>query len=90
MKYIVENWVTEEIIKIFNSEEERQKWINDNCISFSDGCYINDTETKISIYETRWNNGFKYTEGEEIIMDNRMRFIPGRVAVALCCMYARR
>ena len=53
MKYIVENWMTEETIKVFGSDEERQEWINDNCISFSDGCYINDTETKISIYETR-------------------------------------
>ncbi|WP_156059452.1 hypothetical protein [Acetivibrio ethanolgignens] len=53
MKYIVENWLTEETIKVFDSEEERQEWINDNCISFSDGSYIDGTETKISIYESR-------------------------------------
>lgn len=51
MKYIVENWLTEETIREFDSEEEREEWIRDNCISFSDGCYITDTETKISIYE---------------------------------------
>lgn len=53
MKYIVENWLTEETIKVFDSEEERQEWINDNCISFPDGCYIDGTETKISIYESK-------------------------------------
>lgn len=52
MKYIVENWMTEKTIKIFSSEEERQKWINDNCISFSDGVFIKNTEIKISCYET--------------------------------------
>lgn len=51
MKYIVENWLTEETIKKFDSEEEREKWIRDNCVSFSDGYYIDDTEIKISIYD---------------------------------------
>ena len=53
MKYIVENWLTEETIKVFANEEERQEWINNNCISFSDGGYIKGTEIKISIYECR-------------------------------------
>lgn len=52
MKYVVEDWLTEEAIKVFDSEEDRQEWIDDNCISFSDGCYINDTSIRISIYET--------------------------------------
>ena len=51
MKYIVENWLTEEIIKVFPSDEERQKWLLDNVNSFSDGGYLDDG-TKISIYET--------------------------------------
>ena len=59
MKYIVENWLTEETIKVFDSEEERQEWLNDNCISFSDGNYIDGTEIKISIYESRYNYWFK-------------------------------
>ena len=54
-KYIVENWLTEETIKVFDSEEERQEWLNDNCISFSDGNYIDGTDIKISIYESRYN-----------------------------------
>ena len=58
-KYIVENWLTEETIKVFDSEEERQEWLNDNCISFSDGNYIDGTEIKISIYESRYNYWFK-------------------------------
>ncbi len=52
MKYIVEDWITEDVIKVFNSEEERNKWINKNCVSFSDGVYILDTDIKISCYET--------------------------------------
>ena len=53
MKYIVENWLTEGIIKIFRSEKERDEWIEDNCEWFSDGCFIKDTEIKISCYEKR-------------------------------------
>lgn len=51
MKYIVENWLTEEVIKVFHSEEDRQEWLNDNVNNFSDGGYLDDG-TKISIYET--------------------------------------
>ena len=25
MKYIIENWITEEVIKIFDTEEERER-----------------------------------------------------------------
>lgn len=52
MKYIIEDWLTEEIIRVFSSEEERDEWIEDNCAWFSDGYFITDTETKISIYES--------------------------------------
>ena len=52
---VFENWLTEETIKVFDSEGERQEWLNDNCISFSDGNYIDGTEIKISIYESRYN-----------------------------------
>lgn len=51
MKYIMENWLTEETIKEFDGEEEREEWIRNNCKIFSDGCYITDTKTRISIYE---------------------------------------
>lgn len=51
MKYIVANWLTEEIICSFNSEEERNQWIKDNVNNFSDGGYLDDG-TKIEIYET--------------------------------------
>lgn len=27
MRYIVENWETEEVIRVFDSEEERSEWI---------------------------------------------------------------
>ena len=30
MKYIVETWLTEEVIKVFSSEKEREEWIKDN------------------------------------------------------------
>ncbi len=52
MKYIVEDWMTEETIKVSSSEKERQEWINVNCTSFSDGVFITDTTTRISCYET--------------------------------------
>ena len=50
MKYIVETWATEEIIAVFNSEKEREKWLNDNVNYFSDGGFLDDG-TQISIYE---------------------------------------
>jgi hypothetical protein len=51
MKYIVENWLTEETLKVFDSEEERDQWLEENVNRFSDGGYLDDG-TKISIYET--------------------------------------
>ena len=51
MKYYVENWLTEEIIKVFNSDDERMEWLNDNVTYFSDGGFLDDG-TKISIYES--------------------------------------
>ena len=53
MKYIVETWLTEEVIQVFYSEKEREEWMKDNCEWFSDGCFLKDTETRISCYETR-------------------------------------
>lgn len=50
MKYIVENWFTEETLAVFDTEEDRQKWLNDNCDYYSDGAYLSDG-TRISIYE---------------------------------------
>lgn len=51
MKYIVEDLITEQTIKVFNSEKEREEWINDNCTWSSKECFITDTETRISCYE---------------------------------------
>jgi hypothetical protein len=51
MRYIVENRETEEVIKIFDSEEERNEWINKKCTSFNDGVFIAGTEIRISCYE---------------------------------------
>lgn len=50
MKYVVENYLTDEILKIFQSEEEREEWLNDNVEYFEDGGFLCDG-TKISIYE---------------------------------------
>ena len=50
MKYIVENWITEEIIAVFDTEDARQKWLDENCDYCSDGGYLSDG-TKVSIYE---------------------------------------
>lgn len=50
MKYIVEDWITEETLKTFDTEEERESWIKENVNMFSDGGYLDDG-TKISIYE---------------------------------------
>ena len=51
MKYIVANWLTDEVIKMFDFEEERDQWLTENINRFSDGCYLDDG-TKISICET--------------------------------------
>lgn len=45
MRYIVENWDTEEVIATFKTEEERQRWIDSNV---TEG-YMGDV--RISIYE---------------------------------------
>ena len=49
MKYYIENWNTEETLFTFDTEEERQKFINKEC-------YIEDgvgfyNGVRISIYE---------------------------------------
>lgn len=51
MRYIVENWETEEVIKVFDSEEERNEWIKKKCTSSNDGVFITGTEIRISCYE---------------------------------------
>ena len=51
-KYIVENWLTDEIIKVFPTEESREEWLRDNVNFYSDGGYLDDG-TKISIYEVK-------------------------------------
>lgn len=51
MRYIVENWETEEVIKVFDSEEERNEWIIKKCTFFNGGVFIADTEIRISCYE---------------------------------------
>lgn len=53
MKYIIENWETEEVIKIFGTEGERKKWISENTVSFYDGVFIKDTDVRISCYECK-------------------------------------
>lgn len=51
MRYIVEDWETEEVIRVFDSEEERSEWIKKKCTSFNGGVFITGTETRISCYE---------------------------------------
>ena len=52
MKYIVENFYTEQIIKVFDTEEQRQDWIDNNVSMIGEGGYTKDG-TRISIYETK-------------------------------------
>lgn len=42
MKYIVEDWQTEEELKVFDTEEERDEWMDENCEYFSDGAFLID------------------------------------------------
>ena len=50
MKYIVEDWTTDEILKVFDTSEDREAWLRDNVNYYSDGGYLDDGR-KISIYE---------------------------------------
>ena len=50
--YIVENWDTEEIIMIFESEAYRQAWLDLNVIFCDNAAYLKNG-TRISIYEAR-------------------------------------
>lgn len=50
MKYIVKTWLTEEIVAVFDFEEELEEWLNDNVNYFSDGWYL-DNGIQIDICE---------------------------------------
>ena len=50
MKYIVEDWMTDEVLKVFDTSEDREQWLRDNVNYCSDGGYLDDGR-KISIYE---------------------------------------
>lgn len=50
MEYIVEDWLTEEVLKVFETEESRNQWIKENVTFFSDGGFLEDGR-KVSIYE---------------------------------------
>ena len=42
MKYYVEDWLGGTPIKEFDTPEERDEWMDENCEWFSDGCYLED------------------------------------------------
>lgn len=50
MKYIVENWLTCEDIIAFDTEEQRQKWLDENVNQSPDGGFLKDG-TQVGIYE---------------------------------------
>lgn len=50
MKYIVADWMTDEPLKVFDTDEERDEWIDDNVEIFSDGGYLSDGR-RVCIYE---------------------------------------
>ena len=70
MKYIIENWTTEETIRTFNSEEEREKWIRENCTTFDNGTFITGTEVRISCYEEQSENEEEFKETLRIFMED--------------------
>jgi hypothetical protein len=50
-RFIVENWNTCETIAVFDSEEERQNWL-DNNVTIRDGAGYMADGVRVSIYET--------------------------------------
>lgn len=50
MKYVVENWFTGEDIIVFDTEEQRQKWLDENVSQSPDGGFLKDG-TQVGIYE---------------------------------------
>lgn len=70
MKYIIENWTTKETIRTFNSEEEREKWIRENCTTFDNGTFITGTEVRISCYEEQSENEEEFKETLRIFMED--------------------
>lgn len=40
MKYIVETWLTEEVIKVFSTQEDLDAWMDENAEWFSDGAFV--------------------------------------------------
>ena len=49
-RYIVGDWNSDDIIKSFDSEEDRQEWLDDNVTFYSDGGFLEDGR-KVEIYE---------------------------------------
>ena len=45
--YLVVDWLTDDVIREFWTEEARDAWMNDHCEWYSDGCYLADTSTKV-------------------------------------------
>ena len=49
MRWYIENWLTDEVIRVFRSYDELEIWLHENANSFSDGYYLDDG-TKLNIY----------------------------------------
>ena len=51
-KFYVADWNTDEVIKVFATENERYKWMLENCLFEFDGdcCYYNGN--RIEIYDS--------------------------------------
>lgn len=54
MKYYIETWETEEMIACFDTEEEREKYINEMTVEVNgkNGRYLRyDTNIRVAIYD---------------------------------------
>ena len=54
MKYYVETWDTEEMIECFDTEDEREKYLNEMTIEINgqEGRYLRyDTSIRVAIYD---------------------------------------
>lgn len=50
-KYYIEKWDDETELGCFETEEQRQKWFDENCYYTDDGGFLKATNERVAFYD---------------------------------------